>query len=96
MLRAETSQVDEVFSMVDAKWPELGLTADWCAMRLRWTLLCGELNADPLAFSARLPLYMRCAARCESMGFPEEAAMRAAALHKGDVTQACIALMDNQ
>ena len=95
MIRAETAQVDEVFSLVHEKWPELGLTEAWCATRLRWTVLCGEMNVDPLAFSSQLPLYMRCAAHCVSMGFPEEAAMRASILQKGNVTQACIVLIEN-
>lgn len=96
MIRAETPQVDEVFSMANEKWPELGMTEAWSAKRLRWTLLCGEMQADPLTFSKQLPVYMRCEAHCVGMGFPEDAAMRAAVLHKGDVTQACIALLENQ
>jgi len=96
MLRTETAQVDDVFARADQKWPEIGLTKEWCAKRLRWTLLCDEMKIDALTFADNLPSYMRCEAQCVDMGFPQDAAMRAAILQKGDVTQAAIVLCENQ
>jgi hypothetical protein len=93
ILKCKVDEVMDAFTEIHKSWPELDMTPQWCDLRLAWSCLGSEMSLDPLQFSEQLPKYMRCAAHCVHMGFAEEPSRRAAVLHKGDVTQACITLL---
>lgn len=93
VLKCKVENVAAAFTSTDARWPELGMSKQWCDQRLAWNVLASEMQLDPLQFSEELPKYMRCAAQCVEMGFADGPAKRASVLYRGDVTQACITLL---